>query len=69
MILLTGATGIAGSFIVDEFVRQQEPVRVLVRNRKKATELEKVTMGYEENQAEGVAETRVMAATIPLSMI
>jgi uncharacterized protein YbjT (DUF2867 family) len=41
MILLTGATGTAGSFIVDDFVRQHEPVRVLVRNRKKAAELEK----------------------------
>lgn len=42
MRLLTGATGTAGSFIVDEFVRQREPVRVLVRNRKKAAGLEKV---------------------------
>jgi uncharacterized protein YbjT (DUF2867 family) len=42
MILLTGATGTAGSFIVNEFVRQREPVRVLVRDRKKAAELEKV---------------------------
>ncbi len=42
MILLTGATGSAGSFIANEFVRQQEPVRILVRNRAKATALEKV---------------------------
>jgi uncharacterized protein YbjT (DUF2867 family) len=42
MILLTGATGTAGSFIVNEFVRQRERVRVLVRDRKKAAELEKV---------------------------
>ena len=41
MILLTGATGLAGSFVADEFVRQREPVRILVRNRAKATGLEK----------------------------
>jgi uncharacterized protein YbjT (DUF2867 family) len=42
MILLTGATGLAGSFIVNEFVRQREPVRILVRDRAKAAELEKI---------------------------
>jgi uncharacterized protein YbjT (DUF2867 family) len=42
MILLTGATGIAGSFIANEFARQRDPVRILVRNRAKAAELEKV---------------------------
>jgi uncharacterized protein YbjT (DUF2867 family) len=42
MILLTGATGSAGSFIANEFVRQRQPVRILVRNRAKATALEKV---------------------------
>src|SRR6266850_3462598 len=42
MILLTGATGTAGSFIANEFVRERVPVRILVRNRAKAAELEKV---------------------------
>ena len=42
MILLTGATGSAGSFIANEFVREREPVRILVRDRAKATALEKV---------------------------
>ena len=42
MILLTGATGVAGSFIANEFVRHREPVRILVRDRTKATGLEKV---------------------------
>ena len=42
MILLTGATGSAGSFIANEFVRQREPLRMLVRNREKTKELEKV---------------------------
>jgi uncharacterized protein YbjT (DUF2867 family) len=42
MILLTGATGSAGSCIANAFVQQREPVRILVRNRAKATELEKV---------------------------
>src|SRR5262245_42486257 len=42
MLLLTGATGSAGSFIAKEFVQQRVPVRVLVRNRAKATGLEKV---------------------------
>jgi uncharacterized protein YbjT (DUF2867 family) len=42
MILLTGATGSAGSFIANEFVRERVPVRILVRNRAKATGLEKV---------------------------
>jgi uncharacterized protein YbjT (DUF2867 family) len=42
MILLTGATGTAGSFIAKEFVQKREPVRILVRDRTKAIELEKV---------------------------
>ena len=42
MILLTGATGTAGSFIANEFVRERVPVRILVRNRAKAASLEKV---------------------------
>src|SRR5215470_14001059 len=41
MILLTGATGLAGSFITDEFVREHVPVRILVRNRVKAKGLER----------------------------
>jgi uncharacterized protein YbjT (DUF2867 family) len=41
-ILLTGATGTAGSFITNEFVRERVPVRILVRNRAKAAGLEKV---------------------------
>jgi uncharacterized protein YbjT (DUF2867 family) len=36
MILLTGATGSAGSLIANEFVRQREPLRILVRNKAKA---------------------------------
>jgi uncharacterized protein YbjT (DUF2867 family) len=42
MILLTGATGTAGSFIANEFVRERVPVRILVRNRAKAAGFEKV---------------------------
>ena len=42
MILLTGATGLAGSFIANEFVRQREPVRILVRNSAKAAGLGKI---------------------------
>ena len=42
MILLTGATGTAGSFIANEFVRERVPVRILVRNRAKAAGLENV---------------------------
>ena len=42
MILLTGATGTAGSFIANEFVRERVPIRILVRNRAKAARLEKV---------------------------
>lgn len=42
MKLLTGATGLAGSHIVNEFVRRQEPVRVLVRDRAKTAAFEKV---------------------------
>jgi len=41
MILLTGATGLAGSFIIDEFVRERVPVRILVRDRAKAGRFEK----------------------------
>jgi uncharacterized protein YbjT (DUF2867 family) len=42
MLLLTGATGAAGSFIANEFVRQQVPVRILVRDRAKAKRLENI---------------------------
>jgi uncharacterized protein YbjT (DUF2867 family) len=42
MILLTGATGTAGSLIVNEFVQQRERVRILVRDKKKAIGLAKV---------------------------
>jgi uncharacterized protein YbjT (DUF2867 family) len=42
MILLSGATGLAGSFIVNEFVERREPVRILVRNRAKARWLEEI---------------------------
>jgi uncharacterized protein YbjT (DUF2867 family) len=41
MKLLTGATGLAGSFMVNEFVQRREPVRILVRDRAKAAALEK----------------------------
>jgi uncharacterized protein YbjT (DUF2867 family) len=40
MILLTGGTGLAGSFIAQEFVRTQKRVRILVRNRAKVAHLE-----------------------------
>ena len=40
MILLTGATGVAGSSIASEFVARRQPVRVLVHNRAKAKRLE-----------------------------
>jgi uncharacterized protein YbjT (DUF2867 family) len=42
MILLTGATGTAGSLIANEFAQRREPVRVLVRDRTRAIGLEKV---------------------------
>jgi uncharacterized protein YbjT (DUF2867 family) len=42
MILLTGATGSAGSFIAHQFVRARERVRILVRDRTKAAAFEKV---------------------------
>jgi uncharacterized protein YbjT (DUF2867 family) len=41
MILLTGATGVAGSHIANEFVREGAPVRILVRDKSKATALRK----------------------------
>ena len=40
MILVTGANGQAGSAVIREFVRQQFPVRALVRSRAKAQALE-----------------------------
>lgn len=40
MILVTGATGLSGSIVVQEFARQQTPVRALVRNRAKARAFE-----------------------------
>jgi uncharacterized protein YbjT (DUF2867 family) len=42
MILLTGATGTAGSFIANEFVEQRESVRILVRDRTKAKQFENI---------------------------
>jgi uncharacterized protein YbjT (DUF2867 family) len=40
MILVTGATGLAGSVMIREFARQHAPVRALVRSRTKAQALE-----------------------------
>ena len=40
MKLLTGATGAAGSFVANEFIKEREPVRILVRNRAKAKSFE-----------------------------
>jgi uncharacterized protein YbjT (DUF2867 family) len=42
MILLTGATGAAGSFIANEFVEHRVPVRILVRDRAKAKRFENI---------------------------
>jgi NAD(P)-dependent dehydrogenase (short-subunit alcohol dehydrogenase family) len=39
-ILVTGATGLAGSAVIREFVRNEYPVRALVRNRAKARPFE-----------------------------
>ena len=39
MILITGANGLAGSAVIREFVRQQSPVRALVRSRVKSKAL------------------------------
>jgi uncharacterized protein YbjT (DUF2867 family) len=36
MILLTGATGLNGRAIVQEFARQQQPIKALVRSVAKA---------------------------------
>jgi uncharacterized protein YbjT (DUF2867 family) len=40
MILVTGATGLSGSIVIHEFVRQNTPVRALVRSRVKARAFE-----------------------------
>jgi uncharacterized protein YbjT (DUF2867 family) len=48
MILLTGATGAAGSFIANEFVQQRVPVRILVRDREKAKRFEIPTVEIAE---------------------
>lgn len=42
MILVTGATGLSGSAVIREFVRQKYPVRALVRSRAKAHALEEL---------------------------
>ncbi len=42
MILLTGATGMAGSHIVNEFIKRREPVRLLLRDRTKAGMLNRI---------------------------
>lgn len=38
--LVTGASGISGSIVVNEFIKQHIPVRILVRDRKKVAALE-----------------------------
>lgn len=40
MILVTGAAGLSGSIVINEFVRRGAPVRALVRDRTKAGRLE-----------------------------
>ncbi len=40
MILVTGASGLAGSAVIREFARQHSPVRALIRSRAKARALE-----------------------------
>jgi uncharacterized protein YbjT (DUF2867 family) len=40
MILITGATGLAGSEVIREFIRNKYPVRALVRSRAKASAFE-----------------------------
>lgn len=40
MILVTGAAGLSGSIVIQEFARQKTPVRALVRDRAKAQRLE-----------------------------
>jgi uncharacterized protein YbjT (DUF2867 family) len=40
MILVTGATGLSGAIVVQEFARQGHPVRALVRSRERATGLQ-----------------------------
>ncbi|WP_204058512.1 SDR family oxidoreductase [Microbispora corallina] len=42
MILVTGATGLSGSIVVQEFARQNVPVRALVRNPDKARKLHRL---------------------------
>jgi uncharacterized protein YbjT (DUF2867 family) len=42
VVLVTGATGLAGSAVIREFVRRKHPVRALVRNRAKARSLEAI---------------------------
>lgn len=44
MILVTGATGLAGSAVIREFARQGSPVRALVRNRAKGRVFESLPM-------------------------
>jgi uncharacterized protein YbjT (DUF2867 family) len=39
MILVTGAAGLSGSIVIQEFARQKMPVRALVRDRAKAQRL------------------------------
>lgn len=39
MILVTGAAGLSGSIVMQEFARQKTPVRALVRSRAKAQAL------------------------------
>jgi uncharacterized protein YbjT (DUF2867 family) len=39
-LLITGASGLSGSIVVNEFLSQQIPVRILVRNADKVKHLQ-----------------------------
>ncbi len=49
MILVTGGTGLVGSHLLYDLVKNNEPVRALIRNREKINTVKKIFSYYSDN--------------------
>jgi nucleoside-diphosphate-sugar epimerase len=69
MILVTGATGLAGSGVIREFARQKAPVRALVRDRVKPRAKEWCIPRRMSRWAFVPPPSRRLRAAMPLSCV